>query len=75
MSDKARKKAEEIREDGTKGTLVPFPYEKVIELIEEHAQVMQKHNELIGKLQELTDNNLENEIITNIKDLIIEYKI
>jgi hypothetical protein len=88
MSDKAREKAEEMREDGTKGTLVPFPYEEVIGLIEEletQAQVMRKHNELIAKLQGLVDN-WENSrvvikpgddvrLISQIKDLILEYKL
>ena len=86
--DKVRNKVESIREDGTKGTLVPFPYEEVVSLIEElekQAQVMRKHNELVGKLQEVVDN-WENSrlvikpgddvlIIAQLKDLILEYKI
>jgi len=86
--DKARDKAEALREDGTKGTLVPFPYEEVLGLIEElekQAQVMRKHNELVEKLQQLVDN-WENRrtvikpdddvrLVAELKDLIMEYKL
>jgi hypothetical protein len=53
---KAKKKAESIREDGTKGTLVPFPYEEVIGLIEEledKVQALRRYNKLVKRLKEL----------------------
>ena len=86
--DKVRDQVEALSEDGTKETLVPFPYEEVVGLIEDlenKAQVMRKHNELVGKLQELVDE-WENSrvvirsgddinIVEQIKNLISEYKL
>lgn len=78
--DKVRDKVESIREDGTKGTLVPFPYEEVVSLIEElekQAQVMRKHNELISKLQSLSEKSGSDvvQVMECLKELVEEYKI